>query len=323
MPGTARRTTRSRQSTCWFRRLASCMKARWPGSRNVAVVRQGPRRGDDGRPHRRPALVLDGQQVRHRPRGRAGPAGRGQGERAGRRRIWRSRAGRSSTPPSARRRRSAIAIKAAASRSARAACPQGWRCGRVPRLARIRRRHARPRCRSRRRDAARPRRRSRPARDQPVRDRLCRPQIRHRGRGDVPAVDSSSTARSATSSMLLDSRGIDYAVALTADHGGLDIPERLRCGVTDAARVDPGARRRGDGQARSVSKLGLSGPGLLGDGSFGDIWIDRKLSPADRDAAAASGGRGLPRAPAGRSRLHRAARSPHARAERRRPINGR
>ena len=56
----------------------------------------------------------------------------------------------------------------------------------------------------------------------------------------MPPADSSSTARSAISSALLDSRGIDYAVALTADHGGKDIPERERlAGVADAARVDP------------------------------------------------------------------------------------
>ena len=37
----------------------------------------------------------------------------------------------------------------------------------------------------------------------------------------------------------LDQSGIDYSVVLTADHGGLDIPERLRDkGVSGAARVD-------------------------------------------------------------------------------------
>jgi predicted AlkP superfamily pyrophosphatase or phosphodiesterase len=38
---------------------------------------------------------------------------------------------------------------------------------------------------------------------------------------------------------LLDSKGIDYLVVLTADHGGQDIPERRReQGVPGAARVD-------------------------------------------------------------------------------------
>ena len=50
---------------------------------------------------------------------------------------------------------------------------------------------------------------------------------------------------------VLDRWNLDYAVALTADHGGLDIPERLRLhGVADAARIDPAltpkaGRRRG------------------------------------------------------------------------------
>ena len=44
---------------------------------------------------------------------------------------------------------------------------------------------------------------------------------------------------------VLNSRGIDYAVALTADHGGKDIPERERlAGVADAARVDAALNSR-------------------------------------------------------------------------------
>jgi hypothetical protein len=31
-----------------------------------------------------------------------------------------------------------------------------------------------------------------------------------------------------------------------------------------------------------VAKLGLRGPGLLGDSPFGDMWVDRHLSPADQ-----------------------------------------
>lgn len=45
---------------------------------------------------------------------------------------------------------------------------------------------------------------------------------------------------------LLDSRGIDYAVALTADHGGKDIPERERlAGTADAARADANLQGKG------------------------------------------------------------------------------
>jgi predicted AlkP superfamily pyrophosphatase or phosphodiesterase len=83
---------------------------------------------------------------------------------------------------------------------------------------------------------------------------------------------------------LLDSRGLNYEVVLTADHGGKDIPERERlAGVGDAARVDPALNAGTMGKAL-VAKLGLAGgPGLMGDGSFGDIWIDKSLSAADRE----------------------------------------
>ena len=80
----------------------------------------------------------------------------------------------------------------------------------------------------------------------------------------------------------LDSRGIDYSVVLTADHGGKDIPERERqSGVAGAARVDPGLSASAMGKTL-VAKLGLAGPGLLGDSSFGDIYVDRRLAASDR-----------------------------------------
>jgi Type I phosphodiesterase / nucleotide pyrophosphatase len=81
---------------------------------------------------------------------------------------------------------------------------------------------------------------------------------------------------------LLDSRGIDYAVVLTADHGGKDVPERERlAGTADAARVDPALSPATMGKVLT-GKLGLGGPGLLGDSPAGDMWIDRKLSPRDQ-----------------------------------------
>jgi len=85
---------------------------------------------------------------------------------------------------------------------------------------------------------------------------------------------------------LLDRAGIDYAVALTADHGAQDIPERLRLkGVASAQRVDPelGASEVGKSIA---SKFGLTGPVLIGDVS-GDIYVDRNLASADRSRALA------------------------------------
>jgi predicted AlkP superfamily pyrophosphatase or phosphodiesterase len=81
---------------------------------------------------------------------------------------------------------------------------------------------------------------------------------------------------------VLDSRGLDYAVALTADHGGKDVPERERlAGVKGAARVGPDLAASNMGKLL-VRKLGLAGPGLLGEGSAGDMYLDRSLKPADR-----------------------------------------
>jgi hypothetical protein len=81
---------------------------------------------------------------------------------------------------------------------------------------------------------------------------------------------------------LLDSRGIDYAVALTADHGGKDIPERERlAGVTDAARVDASLSAAVMGP-KLAGQLGIAGPGLLGNESFGDMYIDHRLPEADQ-----------------------------------------
>ena len=80
---------------------------------------------------------------------------------------------------------------------------------------------------------------------------------------------------------VLDAEGVDYAVVLTADHGGMDIPERLRAkGVADAQRADPNLAAAIVGKMLAA-KLKLSGPVLLGD-LGGDVWIDRSLKPADR-----------------------------------------
>jgi arylsulfatase A-like enzyme len=87
---------------------------------------------------------------------------------------------------------------------------------------------------------------------------------------------------------LLDSTGIDYLVVLTADHGGQDIPERKRLhGVPNAVRVDPKLTAKDVGAAVGA-KLGLIGPVLIGEGSFGDIYVDRSLSPMDQARAKAA-----------------------------------
>jgi predicted AlkP superfamily pyrophosphatase or phosphodiesterase len=88
----------------------------------------------------------------------------------------------------------------------------------------------------------------------------------------------------------LDSRGIDYAVTLTADHGGKDIPERERlAGVTDAQRIDPALGATVMGR-KLAAQLGLPGPGLLRN--LGDMYIDHSLPKVDQkrllDAAVAA-----------------------------------
>lgn len=80
---------------------------------------------------------------------------------------------------------------------------------------------------------------------------------------------------------VLDAQGIDYAVVLTADHGGMDIPERLRAkGIMQAARADPALATAEVGKVLAA-KLKLTGPVLLGD-LANDVWIDRALKPSER-----------------------------------------
>jgi hypothetical protein len=84
----------------------------------------------------------------------------------------------------------------------------------------------------------------------------------------------------------LDARGIDYAVVLTADHGGFDVPERLvQQGLPQAARVDPALAPEALGKT-IATKLKLSGvePLLYADGPFGDVWLNRALKPKQRKA---------------------------------------
>jgi predicted AlkP superfamily pyrophosphatase or phosphodiesterase len=79
----------------------------------------------------------------------------------------------------------------------------------------------------------------------------------------------------------LDNSGINYAVMLTADHGGDDLPERLReTGMSAAARVDPALAASTVG-AIIGEKLRLHGPVLLGE-YIGDMYINSKLDSGDR-----------------------------------------
>ena len=79
---------------------------------------------------------------------------------------------------------------------------------------------------------------------------------------------------------VLDKTGVDYAVVLTADHGGHDLPERNReHGIPEAARIDPNFTLAGIGQDIIAKlKLKVTGPLLYGDAGSGDVWIDPKLT---------------------------------------------
>ncbi|MGK6320938.1 alkaline phosphatase family protein [Sphingomonas sp. DT-204] len=81
---------------------------------------------------------------------------------------------------------------------------------------------------------------------------------------------------------MLDATGVDYAVGLSADHGGHDLPERNR---EDAApmeqRLDAAFSIKAVDQT-VATRLGLSGQ-LLWGGPMGDVWIDPKLPKAQHD----------------------------------------
>jgi arylsulfatase A-like enzyme len=80
---------------------------------------------------------------------------------------------------------------------------------------------------------------------------------------------------------MLDKTGVDYAVALTADHGGNDIPEREReRGMPMAGRVDKALLPRNLGKDIAAA-FELSGQLLYG-GVNGDIWIDASLTDSQR-----------------------------------------
>jgi predicted AlkP superfamily pyrophosphatase or phosphodiesterase len=87
----------------------------------------------------------------------------------------------------------------------------------------------------------------------------------------------------------LDARGIDYAVVLTADHGGFDMPERLReQALPQAERADVALLSKPLSE-RVGAKLGLDPKGLLlADGPAGDVWVRRDLTPEQKSAVVAA-----------------------------------
>lgn len=77
----------------------------------------------------------------------------------------------------------------------------------------------------------------------------------------------------------LDDRGSSYAVVLTSDHGGLDIPER---GDPDGARLDSNATPAAIG-ARIAAETGLPGP-IFAEGVGTTEWHLTPTVPATRRA---------------------------------------
>lgn len=82
----------------------------------------------------------------------------------------------------------------------------------------------------------------------------------------------------------LDATGTDYEIMLTADHGGLDMPERLaQRGLPDARRVDPALWPRAIGDAIAAD-LGIKtrDPLLFSLSSAGDIYVSHEITPSQR-----------------------------------------
>lgn len=76
----------------------------------------------------------------------------------------------------------------------------------------------------------------------------------------------------------LDQLKVPYVVALTADHGGHDLPERnSQRGFADAVRVDPGLTAEAVGK-QLAEQFHLTGPVLVGGSPAGDIYLDRQLA---------------------------------------------
>lgn len=82
----------------------------------------------------------------------------------------------------------------------------------------------------------------------------------------------------------LDDRGIDYVVALSADHGGFDAPERLvQQALPGAMRVDAALTPAALAAAvTGRTRITATGPMLYSDGPFGDFYVTDALGSADK-----------------------------------------
>jgi arylsulfatase A-like enzyme len=84
----------------------------------------------------------------------------------------------------------------------------------------------------------------------------------------------------------LDDRGIDYLVVLSADHGGLDTPERADLqAYPGAVRVDQSLspKELAKGVSAKTGLIVTDTPLIFGEG--GDYYVSRALSPANRARA--------------------------------------
>lgn len=83
----------------------------------------------------------------------------------------------------------------------------------------------------------------------------------------------------------LDARGIDYQVVLSADHGGLDMPERSdQQALPRAVRVDA-ALSTGELAKAVTARTGIAspaGPLLYAEGGAGEVYVNRALAPAQK-----------------------------------------
>jgi predicted AlkP superfamily pyrophosphatase or phosphodiesterase len=86
----------------------------------------------------------------------------------------------------------------------------------------------------------------------------------------------------------LDQRGIDYVAVLTADHGGIDAPERLaEQGYLGAQRIAPelGTEALGERLSKQTGVTVSDGPLLLG-GVNGDMYLSAELDASERRSVA-------------------------------------
>lgn len=83
----------------------------------------------------------------------------------------------------------------------------------------------------------------------------------------------------------LDAMGLDYAVVLSADHGGLDTPERLeQQGLPRAGHADVSLTpNRLSAAIAAKTGIRASTPLVRAEGPFGDYYINREITPEQRE----------------------------------------